>query len=428
MSGFTLSGCELGVATAATQIEGGAADTTWHRWAAADRITDHSTPARAADHWNRVEQDVALLGELGVRHYRMGLEWARIEPLRGQFDPAGFAHYRDEFTRLRDAGIRPLVTLHHFSEPGWFADAGGWLAPDAVPTFLRFAEAVVSEFADLVSDWITINEPTVYASHAYLWGLWPPGETSAYRRALAVTQALVDAHLAAYPMIHRLCPDAKVGVAHHLRVFGPRSPRNPLHRGASALSRYLFQDALVEVMATGRSRPPLRRPKAVVPGRYYDFHGINYYTRSTVAGLADGTAANVPVNDLGWEVYPRGIVELARWMHARWPGPIWITENGTADAADAFRSRYVYEHLAQIAVSDLPIERYYHWCFTDNFEWAEGEGARFGLVDLDFGTQVRTVRESGRFYADIIANHGVTDAAYDRWVAGQEYPTNGEDG
>ncbi len=427
MPGFTLSGCELGVATAATQIEGGAADTTWHRWAAADRISDHSTPARAADHWNRVADDVALLGELGIRHYRMGLEWARIEPFRGQFDHEGLTHYRDELTRLRDAGIRPLVTLHHFSEPGWFADAGGWLAPDAVPVFLRFAETVVRELGDLVSDWITINEPTVYANHAYLWGLWPPGETSAYRHSFAVTQALVDAHLAAYPMIHRLWPDAQVGVAHHLRVFQPRSPRNPVHRAASTLSRYLFQDALVEVMATGRGRPPLRRPKGVRPGRYYDFHAINYYTRSTVAALADGVAQDVPVNDLGWEVYPQGITELARWVHDRWPGPIWITENGTADAADAFRARYLYEHLAQVAASGLPIERYYHWCFTDNFEWAEGEAARFGLVHLDYETQVRTIRPSGRFYADIIANHGVTEAAYERWVAGQEYPTNSED-
>jgi beta-glucosidase len=130
----------------------------------------------------------------------------------------------------------------------------------------------------------------------------------------------------------------------------------------------------------------------------------------------------VPVNDLGWEVYPAGLVELAAWVHAVCPGPIWITENGTCDAADSFRSRYVYEHLAAIAASDLPIERYYHWCFTDNWEWAEGESARFGLVNLDFDTQERTIRESGRFYADIIAHAGVTPAAYDRWVAGQHYP------
>ena len=139
-------------------------------------------------------------------------------------------------------------------------------------------------------------------------------------------------------------------------------------------------------------------------------------------GIADEMATGVPVNDLGWEVYPPGLVELAAWVHLLCPGPIWITENGTCDAADAFRSRYIYEHLAVIAASDLPIERYYHWCFTDNWEWAEGEAAKFGLVKLDFATQERTVKESGRFYADVIAHRGVTPAAYDRWVADQRYP------
>lgn len=130
------------------------------------------------------------------------------------------------------------------------------------------------------------------------------------------------------------------------------------------------------------------------------------------------------MNGLGWEIYPAGLIEVAEWVHRRYPAPIYITENGTADAADNFRARFVCEHLAQIAGSDLPIERFYHWCFTDNWEWAEGEVPRFGLVHLDYDTQERTVRASGRFYADIITNSGVTEDAFERWVAGQEYPTN----
>jgi beta-glucosidase len=424
MAGFRLEGCELGVATAATQVEGGDIDTNWHRWAAAGRISDGSTPARAADHWNRVAEDTALLVELGVRHYRMGLEWARLEPEPGRFDQDAIAHYRDELTRLRDAGIRPLVTLHHFSEPGWFVDAGGWLDQDPLPAFLRYVRTVVAEFRDLVTDWITINEPTVYAVHAHLWGVWPPGEKS-LRRTIASLQTLCAAHLAAYPLIHQLQPETMVGVAHHLRVFAPRNPRNPAHRAAAALTRRLFQDAELEVTSTGRPLFPLRAPRGVRPGRYADFQAINYYSRSTVSRIGNGVASGADVNDLGWEVYPAGIAELAASVHARYPGPVWITENGTADAADAFRSRYLYEHLAAIAAAGLPIERYYHWCFTDNFEWAEGEAARFGLVHLDYATQQRTIRESGHFYADIATHGGVTDAAYDRWVAGQSYPRNG---
>lgn len=422
MAAFELAGCELGVATAATQIEGGGADTTWHRWARSGQIKDGSSPVRGADHWNRVEEDVALMAELNVRHYRMGLEWARLEPSPGRFDADAIAHYRDEFAQLRAAGIRPLVTLHHFSEPGWFDDAGGWFAPGALPSFLRLVETCVREFGDLVEDWITINEPSVYATHAYLWGVWPPGQQSRLRM-LRIIELLCAAHLAAYPLIHRLQPHARVGVAHHLRVFVPLDRRNPAHRASARIVSRVVQDAEVEVTSTGRSLFPVRAPRGTRPGRYVDFHGINYYSRSSITHLADGTAPGVPVNDLGWEIYPQGLVELAGALHRRLPAPIWITENGTADAADAFRARYLHDHLAAIAGSGLPIERYYHWCFTDNFEWAEGEAARFGLVALDYRTQERTVRESGRFFADVSANAGVTEAAYERWVAGQRYPS-----
>ncbi len=424
MPAFSLPRCELGVATSATQVEGGELDTDWHRWADAGRIRDETSPARAADHWNRVAEDVALLSELGIRHYRMGLDWVRLEPTPGRFDQDAIAHYRDELTRLREAGIKPLVTLHHFTLPGWFVDAGGWLAPDSVATFLRFVELAVREFGDLAEEWITINEPSIYATKSYVDSEWPPGDHS-YVRMIRVLQALVAAHLAAYLRIHELQPHARVAIAHHLRVFAPAQRRNPVHGISALVARHLFQGAVVRAATTGRFTPPLWVPKGIRPGRYCDFHAINYYSRSTVSGLVDGVATDVDVNDLGWEIYPAGLVELAAWLNRHHPGiPIYITENGTCDAGDSFRSRFVYEHLAQVAASSLPIERYYHWCFTDNWEWAEGEAARFGLVHLDYPTQQRTIKDSGRFYADIIANGGVTEAAYDQYVAGQQYPNN----
>ncbi len=420
--GFALPGLDLGVATAATQIEGGNADTNWHRWAALPgRIADGSTPARAADHWNRVEQDVALLGELGVRHYRMGLEWARLEPTPGQFDAAAFAHYRDELTRLRSAGIVPLVTLHHFNNPWWFENAGGFESPSALAVWDRYVGTVVDSLGDLIDDWVTVNEPNVYATKGWLDGEWPPGVKDSILGAQRVMQVLAVAHIRAYQAIHSRFPDARVGVANHLRVFAPRRAWNPLDHVSAHAARYLFQTALTRAFSTGRFLAPFVQPKGVEPGRYYDFQGINYYTRSSVSGLADGVAGDVPLNDLGWEIYPGGLAEVARWTHENFPGPLWITENGTADVADAFRARFLYEHLAVIAGSGLPIERFYHWCFTDNFEWAAGELPRFGLVALDYENQARSIRESGRFYGDIIANGGVTAEAYHRWVEGQEY-------
>lgn len=413
------------MATAATQIEGGDADTNWHHWAdQPGHIADASTPRRAADHWNRVGQDIALLQELGVKHYRMGIDWARIEPVRGQFDQSALDHYADELAHLCDAGITALVTLHHFNNPWWFEQAGGFLSPDAITVFTEYTRAVVERLSPWVDDWITINEPNVYAVNGYRDGTWPPGHHS-LGETIKVMGTLAQAHIAAYQVIHAISPSARVGVAAHLRVFQAANRWNPLHQVGARLARYLFQDAMMSAISEGVFHWPLRRPKGVTPGRYYDFQGINYYSRTTTTGLHDGVAPGVPVNDLGWEIYPAGLAIVATQVHAKYPGPIYITENGTADAADAFRPLFIYDHLKAVVECGAPVERFYHWCFTDNWEWAEGEGPRFGLLALDYDTQQRTMRESGRFYANIAANGGVTQAAYQQWVAGRAYPIGG---
>ncbi|MDR2305351.1 MAG: family 1 glycosylhydrolase, partial [Treponema sp.] len=162
-------------------------------------------------------------------------------------------------------------------------------------------------------------------------------------------------------------------------------------------------------------------PRGFPRGNYCDFLAVNYYTRSTVRGLADGTAPGAPVNDLGWEICPEGLIKCAEGMYRICPAPIYITENGTCDNSDAFRARYILEHLAEIAGSSLPVKRYYHWCFCDNFEWLEGESARFGIVEVDYETQRRTVKESGKMYSEIIGNRGVPEELYLRYAAAQQY-------
>ena len=157
------------------------------------------------------------------------------------------------------------------------------------------------------------------------------------------------------------------------------------------------------------------------PGEYCDFNGVNYYTRTTVSGLADGVRANSPRNDLDWEIYPEGLVRCAEKLQKVLPRPLWVTENGTCDNDDRFRARYIYEHLEAVCTSGLPFERYYHWCFCDNFEWIEGYSARFGLVHVDYETQTRTVKRSGEFYRRMAAQGGVTQALYDAYIAGEVY-------
>ena len=215
--------------------------------------------------------------------------------------------------------------------------------------------------------------------------------------------------------------DTMVGCANHVRSFAPQNPKNLWHRFCARASSYLFQDALTKAMTLGKYPFPLRNFGKLGKGEYTDFIGLNYYTRSTVASIGDGVRANSPRNDLDWEIYPQGLEECAGRLYKVLPRPIWVTENGTCDNDDRFRCKYLYEHLQVVSQSKLPFSRYYHWCFCDNFEWAEGNSAKFGLVSVDPETRQRTVKTSGQFYADVIRNGGVTEEMHQKYVANQEY-------
>jgi len=412
VSGFRLpDGFLLGTATAATQIEGGERNHDWAEFCGRmpSPIRDGTTCVRACDHWNRVEEDVALQVELGCRIHRLGFEWSRLEPDEGRFDEAAVAHYRDELVRLRAAGILPMVTLFHFSLPLWLSAQGGFETERGAEAFVRYADFCARRFGDLVESWATVNEPNIYATMGYLDGRWPPGTKHPMGVAFRVMRNLSLAHVAAYQVLHGvLGPDARVGFAQHLRCFDPatRAPWDVL--AARALER-VFQTASTEAMCTGRLTAPLGRGAPCGEGDFCDFFGINYYSRDRIRfsprGLFKlGTTPGCETNDLGWEVYPEGLERVVRDSFTRYGKPVWITENGTCDAKDAFRSAYLVSHLARLAklaAEGIPVERYYYWTLMDNFEWAEGERARFGLVETDFETQRRTVRDSGRTFAGI---------------------------
>ncbi len=415
----------LGVASSATQIEGGDENHNWARFAAEGKVKDGTSPLRANDHYRRFREDIDLMAEMGITVYRFGIEWSRIEPTQGCFCEEAITHYREEIAYMIEKGIRPLLTLHHFTNPLWFEDRGGFAAPDSVGIFMAYVQKAVEAFGDLVAEYITINEPNVYATNSFFYGEWPP-EKRSLKALMAVFSNMTACHIAAYEYIHRWrrergYTDTAVSFANHLRVFAPQNPRNLWHRAAAKLTDWLFQGAITEAMMTGNCRFPVCRRNGVKKGKYYDFIGINYYSRSTVSGIADGVAEGAYKNDLGWELYPEGLLTLADALYAKYQAPIYVTENGTCDNEDVFRARFIYDQLALLSRCPNAIERYYHWSFTDNFEWKEGECARFGLVHVDYETQKRTVKDSGHFYASVIANHGVTDEAYEKWVAPQTY-------
>lgn len=417
----------LGVATAATQIEGGDTNNNWNDWFKKGKIKDGSDPARADDHYNRYHEDAEIMASLSIKTYRFGIEWSRIEPTEGVFSKEAIDHYRNEILLMITHGIKPLLTLHHFNNPMWLEDLGGFENPKVEQYFLRFVNKVVRSLGDIVSEFLTINEPNVFATTSYFFGSWPPGKKS-FSSVIKVYENFTRCHIAAYTMIHEIRKEmgfsnTKVSFANHIRVFEPKQKWNPYHLICTVLLRQLFQNSITKAMSTGKPSFPIGRLSGINPGKYYDFIGINYYSRSTVSRFGDGVRENSPVNDLGWEIYPDGILRCARMLYDKYKAPIYITENGTCDNSDKFRCRYIYEHLKVLCESDLPIERYYHWCFLDNFEWIEGESARFGIVHVDFDTQVRTIKRSGEFYSQIIRLNGVTEDLYNEFAV-QDYNTN----
>ena len=419
------NGFLMGVSTASMQIEGGEVNANWNDWYRRGFIKDGTNPATGNDHWEKWQEDTELMAQMGLQLYRFSVEWARLIPEEGKVDEAAVVRYRRELELLREKGIRPLLTIHHFSNPMWFEEKGAFEKRENVMHYLDLVEVVANRFGDLCSDYITINEPNVYATSSYFFGQWPPGKKS-FGSTIAVMENLAYCHIRAYEMLHSIrkemgYEDTMVGCANHLRVFAPKNEKNLWHRVSAKLTSYLFQDALTEAMTLGKFPFPLRNWGKLPKGEYTDFIGLNYYTRSTVSGIGDGVREGSPRNDLDWEVYPQGIVECARQLYEVLPRPIWVTENGTCDNLDHFRCKYLCEHLAQISKSDLPFTRYYHWCFCDNFEWVEGNWAKFGLVRVDPETKERTIKTAGHFYSDVIKNGGVTEEMYEKFVAKQVY-------
>lgn len=403
----------LGCATAATQIEGGDSTHNWYDWCTKGHIKDGSSCLRADDHYRLYREDCAMIKEMGLEVYRMGLEFSRIMPERHRFDYQEMEHYKDEIRLLKQNGIRVLVTLHHFSNPMWFENMGAFEHPDCVDIFVRYAKFVAEQLGDLCCEYVTINEPNVYAVNGYLFGEWPPGGKS-LKRTLNVMKNMAKAHIAAYKAIHivrrahSFKGETLVGFANHYRVFVPYRKNNLIDRFAARLFDRAFQGAVTDAMVWGKFSFPMGLFGRKT-GDYADYFGINYYTRSAMRGFTNTTLPNVATNELGWELYPEGLSILCKRYYARYAKPLWITENGTCDGKDRFRTRYIYNHLKVLSELEVPVKRYYHWTLMDNFEWVEGESARFGLVQVDYETQKRIIRQSGRFFMAVIRNKAVTD-------------------
>jgi len=404
----------LGVATAATQIEGGCENTNWYNWSKnGDKTKDNSSPIIANMHYKNYVEDIDLMKKMGFQTYRLSIEWARIEPTEGVFDEDAINHYKDEIQRLIDNGILPLVTLHHFSNPIWFENKGGFLNKESPEIFACFVEYVAAAFKGLVKEYCTINEPNVYAVNCYLFGEWLNEEKSIIKTCKCLTN-LAKAHILAYKKIKEIDATTIVGFANHIQYFKPKNKYNPFYKFEAFLFSRYFNDAISKAMAYGKFIFPLGFV-GHKKGKFYDFMGINYYQTNLVSHFKFAPDPKMPLNDLGWALEPEGIRIVCEKFHKQYKCPIYITENGTADKDDKFRAQYIYDHLFKIHDLDY-VTRYYHWTFMDNREWKEGMSARFGLIAFDAKTLAKTPRNSGIFYSSIIKNRGVVQKDIEKFL------------
>lgn len=345
----------------------------------------------ACDHYHRYREDFDLAKSLHHNAHRFSIEWSRIEPEEGTFDEDAIKHYRDVLLALRERGLEPFVTLWHWTIPLWLAEQGGLESKEFPEYFRRYTQFVVSRLKNEVTFWITLNEPTSVIGAAYVSGVWPPQKKS-YASAYRVFHSLAKAHNRAFHAIHEIDPEAKVGFANIMQSFVPYRKKSLLDRLSVRVARFFTNEYMLRLTRD-----------------HHDFLTVQYYFHNRLNFIRRDHNKDHPESDLGWEIYPEGLYHILRFL-GKFKLPIYVTENGLADALDTKREHFIREHLRFVhkAIGEgIDVRGYFYWSLLDNFEWDKGYWPRFGLVAIDYKTQQRTVRKSALAYAQICERNGM---------------------
>lgn len=435
-----------GVSTSATQIEGaafedGRGESIWDRFAARrGRIVDCSTPAVSADHYHRMESDVALMRELGVRAYRFSVAWPRVLPDGdGRANEPGLAFYDRLVDTLIDAGIEPWVCLYHWDLPQALQDRGGWTSRAVIDAFARYSRVVAERLIDRVQHWLVMNEAETFTVEGHFAGRHAPGRRG---RASIFLRALHHANLAQAEAVRQL-RDAGARRIGSAFTIAPIHPASSDRKDADAADRadQVIHRAFLDPVMKGRYPALLGerelKTAGVEPGDMkalhepLDFIGVNNYMRALVrrdlkmplVKARQVLIRGVPCTGMGWEIHPKAMYEGLTRLARDYRAPLVVTENGAAfpdvvapdgRVRDEARTHYIADHIAQVhrAIQDgADVRGYFLWSLLDNFEWAHGYSQRFGIVHVDFETQARTVKDSGRFYARVIEDNGLAATA-----------------
>lgn len=337
---------------------------------------------RACDHYHRFREDFDIAKSLGHTAHRFSVEWSRIEPEEDKFDEREIAHYREVVAALRERGMEPFVTLWHYTLPVWLAQKGGIMNERFPEYFARYAERVSGALTD-VSFWITINEPEVVAMCSYVLGMRPPEKRGIFRFYRSMSR-MIRAHCAAYRSIKNIAPKSRVGAAINMSWFESAGGlvNDLMKRLIDRFGNFYFLNRTIKDS---------------------DFIGFNHYARNCI-NWGFNKNENKETTDVGWEVYPESIYQVLKQLQ-KYNTPIYITENGLADARDIKRGLFISRYLAYVKKAmheGVNVRGYLHWSLLDNFEWDSGFWPCFGLVEVDYRTLERKIRPSALIYKKII--------------------------
>jgi beta-glucosidase len=415
-----------GSATSAYQIEGNNENNQWFEWEReGGHIKDGSVCGKADDFYHLYEKDLDLAQELGHKVFRFSVEWSRIEPNKGEWNPKEVQHYRDVLKAIRKRGIQPFITLHHTTNPIWMEREGAWANPSSVDYFKSYTAHLVRELGELVDLWGPINEPTAYAAGAYMLGTSPPCGSDLSKYQIVLKNMLLG-HAQAYHIIHdalgknRTKSSPKVGTVKDTEYFQPYNEKSQKDKDEASFLHQFYNASFLDALKTGKINPPIGggEQDSMVKGAW-DFAGFNYYSRILVkSGGREVLQGDKPLTrkdalgrtDMGYEIYPQGIYYMIKWLKG-YNLPIYITENGVAVKDDVRREMSIVLHLEQIHRSireGANVQAYFYWSLLDNFEWSSGFSKRFGLVEVDYKTLERKPRPSAYLYRGIIKNNGIT--------------------
>lgn len=394
-----------GVATASYQVEGGNSNSDWWQWEKKGKADDES--GMACDYWNRYEQDHDMLEELGVDVFRLSIEWSRVETEDGAFSDEAILHYRNILQDLKKRNIRTQVTLWHWTSPIWFQDKYGFHKKSSVEIFARYGEKIVQELGDLIDTYLTFNEPMVPLGQGFLAGAFPPGFRNPFKFMNAVNN-IAKAHKKTYEIIHRMRPDAQVGITY-------------LYNWYESEGFGILLDAINNIAQWYRIDLLGNKIKG-----FQDFIGIDYYRLGKIKFdwrnikmdsrnqiYLGFTIEEDKDNVMKWISYPKGIYLVLKEASAKYKLPIYISENGVPTREgleDIERIKYIKEHLDFVhkAITEgVDVRGYNFWSLMDNLEWLYGYEPKFGLIEIDYKTLERKPRKSFYEYAKICKSNEI---------------------